>query len=452
MKELIHHIQRLNAELSSLLPMSVDNNERLQKKFLLEFNYNSNHIEGNTLTYGETELLLIFGKTAGQHDIREYEEMQAHDTAYKLITQWAADKERPLSEADIKNLNKTILVKSFWKEAITPEGQSTRRLIQPGAYKEQPNSVRLQNGEIFNYTSPADTPIQMGELIEWWRNEENKNELHPVVLAAALHYKFVRIHPFDDGNGRISRLLMNYVLLKNNLPPVIIKSSAKKEYLFALNQADAGNLDAFIEYIAEQLIWSLEISIKAAKGEVIDEMGDVDKQLHLLKKKLGEAESDTIKIKFEWSSYKDLFEQSIEPLCELWNKKLDKFETFFLNRFFSIRRNGYKSPSLSISEFRNQLFDPAIISKIVITNADYRELILSASFVGLRKIDNELKVNAGTVKFIFHQNAYEVEWEGSDERINKLYHQQLTGTEMEVIVENECSLLLKNIEHLMKEK
>src|SRR5205823_1964159 len=122
------------------------------------------------------------------------------------------------------------------------DGQPTRRLIKIGDYKEYPNHVRLQNGEIFEYALPAETSIQMGELIAWYRAEEENKKLHPVVLAAMLHYKFVRIHPFDDGNGRISRLLMNYVLLQHNLPPVIIKSADKKNYLFALNLGDTGNI------------------------------------------------------------------------------------------------------------------------------------------------------------------------------------------------------------------
>ena len=276
-------IDQLVAEFNALQPMTTENKRRLDKKFRLEFNYNSNHLEGNTLTYGETQLLLLFDDTKGNHTLREYEEMKAHDVALKMVKDWAADKERPLTETNIKNLNEAILVRPFWKEAITPDGQNTRRLIEVGNYKEQPNSVRLQNGELFEYASPADTPILMGELIDWYRTEEN--HIHPVTLAAMFHYKFVRIHPFDDGNGRVSRLLMNYVLYKFDLPPVIIKSKEKEAYLRALRRADIGDYEAFIAYIAEQLQWSLEVAIKAAKGESIEEPDDFDKEIELLKRK-----------------------------------------------------------------------------------------------------------------------------------------------------------------------
>ncbi|SDF99059.1 Fic family protein [Chitinophaga filiformis] len=260
----VEKVTLLTEQLRQLLPMKAEYKQRLDKKFRLEFNYNSNHLEGNTLTYGETELLLIFDRTTGNHELREYEEMKGHDVAYELIKELAADNERPLTETTIKNLHSLLLVRPFWKEAITSDGQYTRREIKVGNYKEYPNSVRLPNGEIFHYASPEETPIKMGELMMWLREEEEKNELHPVVLAAMLHYNFVRIHPFDDGNGRLSRLLMNYVLFKHHLPPVVIKSANKKEYLQVLADADSGNPEPFIEYISQQLIWSLDLSINAA--------------------------------------------------------------------------------------------------------------------------------------------------------------------------------------------
>ncbi|PZP41156.1 MAG: hypothetical protein DI598_18540 [Pseudopedobacter saltans] len=278
------HIDNLEKEWRSLQPLESGAKKILDKKFRLEFNYNSNHLEGNTLTYGETELLLIFDDTMGNHTMREYEEMKAHDVAFQMVEESAKDKERPLTEQFIKNLNEILLVRPFWKDAITPNGDNTRRRISVGNYKEFPNSVRLANGEIFEYASPTDTPMEMQELIEWYNSEEGA--LYPVTLAAMLHYKFVRIHPFDDGNGRVSRLLLNYVLLRNGLPPVIIKSSDKANYLRVLHLADIGDYEPFIAYIAEQLEWSLNIAIKAAKGESIEEEGDIDKEISLLKKNL----------------------------------------------------------------------------------------------------------------------------------------------------------------------
>jgi Fic family protein len=81
LKDLLNHIEQLKTQLEKLQPLSIENQQKLDKKFRLEWNYNSNHIEGNTLTYGETELLLIFDLTKGNHEMREYEEMKGHDVA-----------------------------------------------------------------------------------------------------------------------------------------------------------------------------------------------------------------------------------------------------------------------------------------------------------------------------------------------------------------------------------
>lgn len=323
----VEKVMLLTEQLQQLLPMKTEYQQRLDKKFRLEFNYNSNHLEGNTLTYGETELLLIFNRTSGNHELREYEEMKGHDVAYEMIKDLAADTERPLNETVIKNLHSLLLVRPFWKEAVTPDGQYTRREIKVGNYKEYPNSVRLPNGEIFHYASPEETPIKMGELMSWLREEEEKNETHPVVLAAMLHYNFVRIHPFDDGNGRLSRLLMNYILFKHHLPPVVIRSADKKEYLRALSEADAGNVVPIIEYIARQLIWSLNLSIDAAKGQSISENDDLQKQIdiwrkHLKNKKSEPASRDNIDIN-------QLYANSIGQLFLLFKYEHEQFNDLF---------------------------------------------------------------------------------------------------------------------------
>ena len=318
--DIFDYIDQLSATYHSLLPMSPENQHRWDKKVRLEFNYNSNHIEGNTLTYGETELLLLFDETHGSRPMRDYEEMKAHDVAFQKIKEWATDTETPLTEQDIKNLNQIILVQPFWKNAITPDGQPTRRQITVGNYKTQPNSVRLPNGELFEYTAPQEVPIKMQELMEWYRDEQTT--LHPITLAAMFHYKFVCIHPFDDGNGRVSRLLMNYVLLAHKLPPVVIKSSDKQNYLHALHLADTGQYEAFIRYIAEQVVSSLEMAIKAAKGESIEEPDDLDKEIALVARQLQHQETyktpQQVLNVFHWA------QQKLLAPCEAVLQKFDK--------------------------------------------------------------------------------------------------------------------------------
>lgn len=318
--DIFDYIDQLSATYHNLLPMSPENQRRWDKKVRLEFNYNSNHIEGNTLTYGDTQLLLLFDETHGSHPMRDYEEMKAHDVAFQKIKEWAADADMPLTEKDIRELNQIILVKSFWKDAITPDGHPTRRQIMVGSYKTQPNSVRLPNGELFEYTAPQEVPIKMQELMEWYRDEQTA--LHPVTLAAMFHYKFVCIHPFDDGNGRVSRLLMNYVLLAHKLPPVVIKSSDKQNYLHTLHLADTGQYEAFIRYIAQQVVSSLEMAIKAAKGESIEEPDDLDKEIALLTRQLQHQETyktpQQVLNVFHWA------QQKLLAPCEAVLQKFDK--------------------------------------------------------------------------------------------------------------------------------
>lgn len=347
--------QELLSKVDKLL-INIQNNQideekqtRLDKKFRLEFNYNSNHLEGNTLTYRETELLLLLNDTTGNHNFREYQEMKAHDVAFTLIKKWACDENYPLTEKDIKELNKIILVEPYRKEAITFDGQPTSKEIKVGDYKDSPNSVRLPNGEMHNYASPIDTPIKMKELIDWYNLELNKKTIHKVVLSALLHYKFIIIHPFDDANGRVARLIMNYVLIKSGYPPIVIKSADKKNYLHALNRADIGDVDFFVEYIIRQLLWSLELTNKVAEGGTEREPEDLDKKINILQRELSKIDSDKeIKKKFTKEVFFEMYESWILELLKSSIEIVQKFNPFFsgTNHHISIS-NGNGSISYS---------------------------------------------------------------------------------------------------------
>lgn len=425
MEATIPTIDSLVQSLMDLQPLKPADQLRLDKKIRLEFNFNSNHIEGNTLTYGETELLLFFDKTTGNHEMREYEEMKSHDVAFELIKDWAADKERPLSEMALKNLHEVLLVRPFWNEAITQDGQPTRRLIKVGDYKEYSNSVRLQNGEMFHYASPEETPALMGELIQWYREEEEKAELHPVALSALLHYKFVHIHPFDDGNGRLARLLMNYVLFKHHLPPVVIKSADKKDYLFALNQADVGNLDAFVKYIAEQLIWSLKLSIKAGKGEDVEERGDWEKELLLFKKDKTSKQQFTAELSNKVKN--DIYYPFIEKLVD----KLSPFDDFFLIKELLFKITDHYEQigkPADIKNFKLAFSNWQDISNTIAFRLHYEDLKESVVEAGGYMIDVKLhfnlysyKMELGTGKFIIEKEyGYPPSFEVFEDAINQI--------------------------------
>ncbi len=325
----IERISELIKEIDALKPFDSSVQKILDTKFRLEFNFNSNHIEGNTLSYNETVLLLVNNITSENHTLSEANEMNAHNIAYSSIIERAADKKRQLTESDIKELHECILIKPFWKEATTPDCSPTRRKIDVGKYKTEPNSVRLDGGELFEYSSPTDTPIEMGELMSWYYTQVEKKEMPPVTLAALFHYKFVRIHPFDDGNGRMSRLVMNYILFQNDLPPIIIKSAQKTKYLAALREADLGDIEAFLSYIEENLIWSLELTLKAVRGEEIEEKSDLDKSIAILTRKLNSIPREVVQTP---EVIKALWEDSLKYLVYEFVDTSNKFNNLFAKK------------------------------------------------------------------------------------------------------------------------
>lgn len=447
MQNKFDRVEQLVSEWKALQPIEVEARKKLDKKFRLEFNYNSNHLEGNTLTYGETELLLFSGDIYRPHSVRELDEMREHDVAWRMVEEWANDKERPLTEQAIKNLNEVILVRPFWKEAITPDGQPTRREIKIGTYKQYPNSVRLANGQVFEYASPIETPAMMQELIDWFRVEEASG-LHPITLAAMFHYKLVRIHPFDDGNGRIARLLMNYVLLLNDLPPVIIKSTDKQAYLRVLHIADIGDYEPFISYVAEQLEWSLQISIKAAKGESIEEENDWQKKLRLLKNKIGTSEQVTIKKGAE--AYTLALKNIILPFLSSWETNLENIDPLFNSRKCQILLNNQEAgvEDKDLISALKRCFDEKGISLLSLKNNEIINMRVSVSFFDLRTAKVKAGFNGGEATIDFFENAVSI-ITVTGKTLSKLYSEALRENEAESLTNDLGSWFMSHLEEFI---
>ena len=219
-------------------PLSEDDKARLSRRFTIDFNYNSNHIEGNTLTYGQTEILLLFGKVIGEANVKDVQDMTASNVTLNMMKEEALVKETPLTQAFIRTLHRTLLREDYTVYRNLPGGMQTSYTVHAGQYKTRPNSVITRYGDRFEYASPEETPALMTDLVDWYNKAEAEGKLSPVELAVLFHYRYIRIHPFEDGNGRIARLLVNYILTKHDYPMIVVRSRLKNEYLEALHAAD----------------------------------------------------------------------------------------------------------------------------------------------------------------------------------------------------------------------
>ena len=285
MTSALEAITRLKEELDELRPLPSTVLAQVEQKLRIESNYNSNAIEGNTLTFGETRRLILHGLTAHGKPMRDHLDIEGHDSAVKAI-ELAVNDEHELNEVFIRNLHRVLLKGPYETEAVSPDGSLIRRTILVGDYKTTSNNVRTSTGEIYYFTPPEQVKPAMSDLIDWYRAKEREGE-HPIVIAASFHYRFVRIHPFDDGNGRMARLLMNMILIKHGYTVAIVRSDNREEYLDKLEQADkTEDLTEFIAYIANCCEYSLSLHLKAARGESIEDVDDIDKEIALFKRSL----------------------------------------------------------------------------------------------------------------------------------------------------------------------
>ncbi|MCK9217477.1 MAG: Fic family protein [Firmicutes bacterium] len=229
----------LKREIDNHRPFSKQLVESLQEKLLVEWTYNSNAIEGNTLTISETKVVLE-GFTIGGKTMVEHLETVNHRDAILYIEDLASNKES-ISEWNIRNIHSLIL-KEIDKENAGK--YRTENVLISGANHIPPKHYEI--GDL------------MQELIEEYNN--NWKDYHPILRATLLHGEFVKIHPFIDGNGRTARLLLNFELMKNGYTPIIIKNDARAKYYEVLDQAHTTmNYEPFIKLVAELVIESEQL-------------------------------------------------------------------------------------------------------------------------------------------------------------------------------------------------
>jgi len=251
-------IAQINILKSQLSTRSSDKNwdAAFLEKVKIDFTYNSNKLEGNTLTYGQTIKLLKDFVTPQNAAPGELLDLINHQNILdNVFNNYNAAR---LSEENIKTLHKELMKNlAQWND----DG-----LYSPGQYKAFENMTVRSNGKIHMYLLPAEVPAAMKALIDD-TNEQLKSidindiDKHPLTVAVRFHQQFLnKIHPFSDGNGRIGRLLTNLILLKQQYPPIFITDVDRLVYLKRFEESDTV-MDPMLDFLADRLIESLELKL-----------------------------------------------------------------------------------------------------------------------------------------------------------------------------------------------
>ncbi len=247
LNELLQEIEVLKAEFDQYRNLD---NTKIQEALAIEYTYESNRIEGNTLTLQETQLVIEKGLTISGKPLKEHLEAINHKEAIDFISGLVKNKE-PLNERNLLQIH-SIILKSIDKE-------------NAGIYRKVPVLISGST-----HTPPQ--PYLVQKLMEdyFLFYEENKNSLHPVVLSAEMHERLVTIHPFIDGNGRTSRLVMNLILLQNGFPIANIKgdTESRMKYYNALENSRTDDKTEFVLMVGALVKESLKRRIGLVKNNI----------------------------------------------------------------------------------------------------------------------------------------------------------------------------------------
>ncbi|MFC1496196.1 Fic family protein [Candidatus Margulisiibacteriota bacterium] len=235
LQQLLKQIDQKKEKIDQARPLPKIIVDKLSEYFTVEWTYNSNAIEGNTMTLQETSLILKEGLTISGKSMREHLEVTNHKNAIDFLNE-LLKKVEPITQRDILEIHKLIL-----------EGINNKY------------AGRLRDVEVFISGSPHKPPLpqavegMMLEFSKWMVEQQEKKKLHPVRFAAQSHFKLVDIHPFIDGNGRTARLLMNLILMKYGYPIAVFEceTDKRKAYYKSLQDGHTGNLLPFELMVAQ---------------------------------------------------------------------------------------------------------------------------------------------------------------------------------------------------------
>ena len=244
-ENLFARVESKKEALDDLRPIPLEIIVRLSEEIRIRHTYNSNAIEGNTLTLSETKMILEEGITIGGKELKEHLEVTGNSDAYLLVEEMAS-KEKKIDHLVIQQLHQLVT-----------RGQQ----LDSGQYRTL--NVRISGAD----KRPSDF-LKILPLLDEYLAKINNSKTHPLLLAPFVHHRFVQIHPFSDGNGRVARLLLNLFLMTSGYLPVVLKKEDRLKYYAFLSKADKGDLGPLADFILHEEDNSLSLYLSVFGGEL----------------------------------------------------------------------------------------------------------------------------------------------------------------------------------------
>jgi Fic family protein len=246
LSRLLDAIEAKKRRLDQLRPLSAEAMSNFRHYYDIELTYTSNAIEGNTLSPVETTLVIEQGITISGKPLKDHLEALDHYDAIRYVRVLAGEK-AALTESDVRNVHRLVVQRS--------------RPDIAGRYADLARYVRTETSR-FEFPSPAEIPALMGDFAQWLAAASNTP-----ATAFTAHRRLVDIHPFNDGNGRTARLLMNLILIRGGYPPIAVRPEDRPAYIRALQQSQAaGGSESFDSLLYERLDATLDEYLAALQG------------------------------------------------------------------------------------------------------------------------------------------------------------------------------------------
>ncbi len=424
---------------------------KINNKFRLEWNFNSNSMEGNTLTIEETRSVMVGNLDVHQKPIKDVLEMKGHDEVISDILKIGKGELR-LSEKRIKDIHAGIM-----------HEEDPERKTKIGQWKQQANEIINPKGEKFLFVMPELVADKMHDLLNSTNaaidaiQANRKNAPDPIAVALQFHLEYLEIHPFYDGNGRTARILTNLILIALGYTPFWINKMERSIYYNYISdiQSYGGDKESFYQFVAGLIERSEQIVLDVIEGRDVEEEDDVEKELELLKRELKSKDKKVVPKSTE--IIKELYNSSFRKLCTHLIEKTKKFDEMFLEKRFSNSLENGKSWNKGI-EYFDEFFDDTASIVNDIYNEEPKtksldDLRLGISYRGFKHDGTNAFGQSVSVWIVFHEYFYIInDTNDGNFMLKKLYTEAMTEVEIKAIVNTLTKKLLDDIKGAIKKQ